>query len=36
LPNASSFGWDAQQGATRARQNDYAPPTQPPNWRDEG
>jgi hypothetical protein len=34
LPNASTFGWDAQ-GAARARQNEYAPPPQPPNWRDE-
>ncbi len=34
LPHASTFGWDARE-PTRARQYDYAPPPQPPNWRDE-
>ena len=34
LPNASTFGWEAQ-GSTRARQYEYTPPPQPPNWRDE-
>ena len=34
LPHASTFGWDAQ-ASSRARQNEYAPPPQPPNWRDE-
>ncbi|MCA1632801.1 MAG: hypothetical protein LC802_03545 [Acidobacteria bacterium] len=34
LPNASPFGWEAR-GSSRARQGEYAPPPQPPNWRDE-
>ncbi len=34
LPNASTFGWDAQSSA-RARQSEYSAPPQPPNWRDE-
>jgi hypothetical protein len=34
LPNASTFGWDARE-PTRARPVEYAPPPQPPNWRDE-
>ena len=29
-----AFGWEAQ-GSTRARQYEYVPPPQPPNWRDE-
>jgi hypothetical protein len=35
LPNTSTFGWDAQSASQQTRQGEYAPPPQPPNWRDE-
>jgi len=34
LPNANTFGWDARS-SSQSRQAEYAPPPQPPNWRDE-
>src|SRR5688572_3343025 len=37
LPEASTFGWDAQQASrTRQPQHEYVPPPQPPDWRGEG
>jgi hypothetical protein len=36
LPDASTFGWDAQSASRTHRQHEYVPPPQPPNWRDEG
>jgi hypothetical protein len=34
LPDASTFGWDAQRASQQqGRQRDYVPPPQPPDWR---
>ncbi|HEU4594117.1 MAG TPA: hypothetical protein VFS10_03030 [Pyrinomonadaceae bacterium] len=35
LPNASTFGWDAQSASRTRPPYEYVPPPQPPNWRDE-
>lgn len=33
LPDASTYGWDAQRASQAGRQRDYVPPPQPPDWR---
>jgi hypothetical protein len=33
LPDASTYGWDAQRAPQQGRQRDYVPPPQPPDWR---
>jgi hypothetical protein len=33
LPDASTYGWDAQRAQQSNRQRDYVPPPQPPDWR---
>ncbi|HEY0172373.1 MAG TPA: hypothetical protein VGB98_15230 [Pyrinomonadaceae bacterium] len=33
LPDASTYGWDAQRASQPGRQREYVPPTQPPDWR---
>jgi len=34
LPEANTFGWEAQRASGRAdRQHEYVPPPQPPDWR---
>ncbi len=34
LPDASTYGWDAQRASQQhGRQREYVPPPQPPDWR---
>ena len=33
LPDANTYGWDAQRAQQSNRQREYAPPPQPPDWR---
>jgi hypothetical protein len=33
LPDASTYGWDAQRAQQPGRQREYVPPPQPPDWR---
>lgn len=33
LPDASTYGWDAQRASQQGRRRDYVPPPQPPDWR---
>lgn len=33
LPDASTYGWDAQRAQQHGRQREYVPPPQPPDWR---
>ncbi|MFN2416181.1 MAG: hypothetical protein ABR603_13640 [Pyrinomonadaceae bacterium] len=33
LPDANTYGWDAQRARQADRQREYVPPPQPPDWR---
>ena len=33
LPDASTFGWEAQRASRASRPREYVPPPQPPDWR---